>query len=763
MSYNILKLKKSKYISRLKKFSNIEVFGRREKELLEKINSNKIITTKLNQKNKKIDLNDNLSKYALKTISSFDFITTGTDSITQKKNKEKNELFLSKNKSNKTIFPFYQTLTEFNTNKKMEKFKNNKFFSTNDIRKHNNKVLNKYNNYSDRRFNTINNMISSNRVLCIKEKESKIELLKELGKENIKHEKKINKKFISILRAKQKKFNVKKEGLQNMLVQTRNLMLYKYTQNIKKEINKRMQENYENKLESIKDKINTIKMGTNLYDIKLANKLTEYIKYMISYRDEEKKKCDLLENNKNKYKKEIMLLQNKIKKAQLEKDNILRWVYFQIKMKEKKLILPQYYQIIIETDIKRNIMRRKTISSQLKDMKIIRDSQNLYHNHNHHILSDIKEEHSNKNLDSSQSIKKIKFDENHSNNYNKSKYKIHRNSTLTKTKNNNSEYSNGNSLNFEEINTSNKTLQKLHQNLEKAGVDGYEINRITQYKLFLIYATPEEFEERLTEFENENIILIEQYNSLQRQLNELKIQYNKIKSEKKENEIYNINQIKLKEYELKEITKINELLKNQISDMKKGKFYIHKYASNTFLKNNYKFNHKKNLSSTSNLSLGKEIYSRISKLYNLFKADDHDKNEKGKKMYFGEQIISMLTYIESKIDKLKDKFRIYNRTDYENYETMRKLKNDIEKRHKIEKGEMLRLKEKEKFYKFQEEIENKMKKIIFIQRRKNDTNYNINNFEKNRDYYANRKYLKEPNFEDFIYDKNDFINFDYKI
>ena len=232
---------------------------------------------------------------------------------------------------------------------------------------------------------------------------------------------------------------------------------------------------------------------------------------------------------------------------------------------------------------------------------------------------------------------------------------------------------------------------------------------------------------------------------------------------KKENEIYYINQIKLKEYELKEITKINELLKNQISDMKKGKFYIHKYASNTFLKNNYKFNHKKNLSSKSNLSLGKEIYSRISKLYNLFKADDHDKNEKGKKMYFGEQIISMLTYIESKIDKLKDKFRIYNRTDYENYETMRKLKNDIEKRHKIEKGEMLRLKEKEKFYKFQEEIENKMKKIIFIQRRKNDTNYNISNFEKNRDYYSNRKYLKEPNFEDFIYDKTDFINFDYKI
>ena len=757
MSFKILNSKNSKFVPKLKKFLNIEIFGRREKELLEKVNSNKIISIKLvNNKNKKIDsIKEKLSNYALKAITSFDFITTKTESISHKKIKEKRDAFLTENKSGKIKFPHYQTLTEFNVNKKMERFKNNKFFSANNIKKHNTKVLNKYNNNSDKSFNTINNINQNNNIICIKEKDSKIDLLKELEKENTKNEIKVNKKYMYILNTKHKKLNLKKIGVNNMLVQTRNLMLNKFTQDIKKEINMNIQESYENKLESIIDKINSIKIGINLYDIKFANKLNEFIKYILYYRDNEKKKCDLLENNKNKIKKEIILLQNKLKKAQLERDNILRWVYFQIKMKEKKLILPHYYKLIFESNLNRNIMRRKTISSGLMSLKNLWDAQTPHHLQKHK-LTEIHEEDSSKNLDFS-NLKTIKSDEKYSN-HNKYKYQSQRNSILTKSKKSSDHLTSVKLINFGDI-TINKTLQNINKNMDKDEIDGYEMNRINQYKHFLIYETPGDFQERLNEFENDNILLIERYNSLQRQLNKLKITYNKLLSEKTENEIYIINKIKLKEYELKEIIKINELLNNQISDMKKGKFYIHN--SNPLLnklKNNYTF-HNKHISHN---PLGKELYKRIKEFYNYFKTNEPIKQEKDKKpLNYGEHIINMLTYIESNIDKIKDKFRIYNRTDYENYETMRKIKNDIEKKHKIEKGEMLRLKEKEKFLKFKQEIENKTQKIIFIQRRKNDTNYH-NNFEKIQNY-SNINNLKEPDFEDFIDDKNEYVNFDYNI
>ena len=69
MPYKFFKFNNTKLISTLKKYSNIELFSRREKDLLQKKSSNKIIPTKLNNNNKKISINKNLSKFALETIS----------------------------------------------------------------------------------------------------------------------------------------------------------------------------------------------------------------------------------------------------------------------------------------------------------------------------------------------------------------------------------------------------------------------------------------------------------------------------------------------------------------------------------------------------------------------------------------------------------------------------------------------------------------------------------------------------------------------
>ena len=82
------------------------------------------------------------------------------------------------------------------------------------------------------------------------------------------------------------------------------------------------------------------------------------------------------------------------------------------------------------------------------------------------------------------------------------------------------------------------------------------------------------------------------------------------------------------------------------------------------------------------------------------------------------------------------------------YDLMRKIKNSIENKHKLEKGIILRLKEKEKFKYFQENIEEKMNKILFLQKRKTIPLYNLNNINKKKNYSVEKKI----NFEDFMFD-----------
>ena len=290
--------------------------------------------------------------------------------------------------------------------------------------------------------------------------------------------------------------------------------------------------------------------------------------------------------------------------------------------------------------------------------------------------------------------------------------------------------------------------------MDELSVDTNEINRIYQYKLFVIYETPEDFEDSLNEIEFENIQLINEFNVLQKILNKLKMNYNIIIEEKNEHDVNVINKIKLREYELKEIIKRNELLRNQISDMKKEKKNNNNNSSNIlYFKNRQKYENNTNNKDIfpSSVTDSKDLYSRIENIYNLFKKNDSTKKDKKKKLNKNkkEDIIHMLTYIENNIDKLNNKFITYNINDYKNYELMRKIKNNIERKHKIQKSEMLRLKEKEKFLKFKEEIERKMNRIIFIQKRKINNDYDLK-IIRNNNFNSYSEKQGEPNFYDFI-------------
>ena len=76
-----------------------------------------------------------------------------------------------------------------------------------------------------------------------------------------------------------------------------------------------------------------------------------------------------LEEEILKLKTEISIIETKILKVEHEKNMIIRWIFFQISLKEKKLILPIYYKYIIE-EKEENIKKYLIIHIILKKMKI---------------------------------------------------------------------------------------------------------------------------------------------------------------------------------------------------------------------------------------------------------------------------------------------------------------------------------------------------------------------------------------------------------
>ena len=87
----------------------------------------------------------------------------------------------------------------------------------------------------------------------------------------------------------------------------------------------------------------------------LGNKYEEeykmYIRFLNKKYEEESFKNDDIIKQKNIILKDIGKLKRDIEKITKLKQSILDWIYIQIQVKEKKIILPEYYKYIIETNI----------------------------------------------------------------------------------------------------------------------------------------------------------------------------------------------------------------------------------------------------------------------------------------------------------------------------------------------------------------------------------------------------------------------------
>ena len=764
-------IRKSKIILNLKKYSNVILFSRREKEHSLKINiSNKSVKDYIikkknkNQRDKSNDVSnpsDDISTFALQTISSFKNSNSFSTQFTFPKNIRPSLIDKeNRNTPHLTISNFYSQASKDIKNK--HKKKTNIFCLT-----QNNITLNKNRDLSNNeRCNTIN-FFPKKSNFSFKEKENEINLLKRIkiehGKENYKTDEK------NLIYLKLKKLESEKYNISLMLNKVREFKYFNYLNEQKKEINIITMENSKNNIEFLKDKINSLNKIKNIYSNKISNTLGEYSKFISNYKEKEKINSDILLNQINSIKKEVKNLQNKIAKKEQEKATILKWVYFLIKMKEKKIELPTYYKKIIETNFPRGIEKRKTIAPKLEDIKSIKDKKKQFFEHHEHNDNDIDKDkdkdklhkdHSNKTL---AHIRLSAVEENVKNGVNdkkthieskfKRKSKIVSKGTISFKKSliklnfiKFTGINSGHSTNLEESIEANIKLKSAYDKLINDGIDPSEINRISKYKLFLIYKTPEDLEDRLIEFQNENIQLLRQYELTRKKLIDKRLKYKTI-FENRANSIYE---------ELDEKIKQNEIRLNQVKNKNELLLIQCAIATNRLKAQKKVVNIKQKKSKSlkkkiiTQESIRRELFVKIENLYELclnhFEKPNKFLEYKDK---FKKDIIYMLTVIELFIVYLKSKLNFNDKSDILKFDLMKRIKNEIEHKHKIEKGEILRLKEKEKFKYLQEIIEEKTNKILFLQKRRIIPVYNWDKMKKDRKYSFSEKKL---NFEDFMFD-----------
>ena len=515
--------------------------------------------------------------------------------------------------------------------------------------------------------------------------EEKTKSLEQVKKNKRKIDKKIN------------QLNIKKYGLNDYIKKTKEVLLMNYTYNIKKERFIRLNENYENQKKTLDEIIKSLNISQKLFHEQFYNKFGDYIKQLSIKRENEKLINSNLLEKELKLKGEISQINSKIQKMTIDKNNIIRWIYFQISVKEKILNIPIHYQYIIEdqddsfklTD--KNYKRGETIKNNVEDK---------FHHINVYRKNSVKRQ-SNKNLAARRFTK-----------------------FLQKIENNNHSF----------INISNN-----------------EIERIKLYKDKPPFSSPNEFMDVIKKYEMENNNNLNLYNDLRLELRYLKKEKKELEKEKN-NEINQVNEVISKKInELNNIKdRFERLIKEKNNLIKfmnenKNKFNKEKKRKTIFdFENNKIYHYKPNLEERI-----KTVFKTCQEI-NLDKIISPDIFNKRKNNTKEEELIEFLSKIELVLSFLIGKLSVYRKNNIY-FDELKKIQNEIEKENKIIKNKKQREQEILKIKKLKELIEERNQKNYFIPKKK------VNNYfefvkKKTKKISFQNNYFKEPNFEDFMYD-----------
>ena len=516
---------------------------------------------------------------------------------------------------------------------------------------------------------------------------------------------------------KRRRINLCKERREEFMAQTRNEKYDKLALNSKKELFKRINETHQNKLEYIRDRISSFEKWKTLNHDFFVHKISDYLKFLMYKKAYEKNKVEGLIEEIIEVKKELNIIYTKMAKIELEKNKILRWVYFQIKLKEKKLILPNYYKLILENiisidDYFEKVRLKKENNTEINQSNYLRDSMNSITHSPSPSASPRKKQ--------KRPIMKTSID------------KV-------------------NPINNNNIN--NDLMSFLNKREGKK-----EYMRIKEYKNNLIYKSAEEFYEALLSMENEDLRLIEYYDYIQGKINSFQKELEKEKKEKiirdnmynytLNNKLNELSQLKNRCFALE--TSINNWKKNKNNNNNNNKEIIKKRNKSACITTK-KIQNKKNNKMT--------LISKINKLFNICKLvkfknrRDYEVLDAKRKEMKNNEIIYYFMYIEYCVNYLLSEIEKFKETHKDGEKELKKIYFEIEKGHRIEKTEALRRQLREKYIKLETEVNKRNNKIYLLPYRKVANAYKI----KKEKVVKEEKGDSQPKFEDFI--ENDHNNY----
>ena len=488
-------------------------------------------------------------------------------------------------------------------------------------------------------------------------------------------------------------YHNKKEKVRDYMNKTRNLKLLKYSITTQKDRNSTYKEVHNNQLEKLNGLITSYNQSKKLFNEEFLNKFNEYVKRIITRREIERGKNEQLIEQIFQYKNDIAIIESKIRKVEFEKNNIIKWIYFQICLNEQILNVPFYYKVIIEEP-------EEDFNNFINEEKKEKINES---NLNTPILT--------RNNSKSNSFKK----EFH--------YQITRRKEKTESKKTN------NSNNKITSEKSIKMKYNLNSLLKK--ITKEEIKRIRDYRYSIIFGNVDDFIFQFNQLENKNLNHISEYNILSKQLFQLKKEQNSMEIEWKKEMDYILKGINIKEKELKLIIEKNVMLLKEVKHFKK-------ISKKSMIYSSKKKNNK--------------LFNSILNLYNVCNKINYVFEEKKRPtLTIEEEMIEYLKKIEIYLDYLDSKYKIYNNQNDIYYDELIKLQNDAEKQHKLEKTQKQREELSQRFVKLKEKIEKRNNKVYYLPKKKYEKYSGIVN-KKEKKQIIKKEDIKEPIFEDFISD-----------
>ena len=138
----------------------------------------------------------------------------------------------------------------------------------------------------------------------------------------------------------------------------------KLSLNLKKEQKRIFNESIQDEIDFLDDRIRTLKNQFNIFQNIFLVKYDEYMKIILNKIKIEKNIDDRLIEYINELNHIIVNLKQKIKKVENTLDIYINCVTILIRIKEKKLVLPNYYETILSNKIKENKNEMKNVSQQ---------------------------------------------------------------------------------------------------------------------------------------------------------------------------------------------------------------------------------------------------------------------------------------------------------------------------------------------------------------------------------------------------------------